>query len=111
MWNPEARDSSPIIFTFMSSWERTKMPPLLGKRRTRSNRAGKSTARGGGFHLLLSGRCLRCRRCREGGGQGPPPPGRRGTRGSGVRKSTAAEDLAPLLTGMLQRGTRSKGES
>ena len=41
----------------------------------------------------------------------PPPPGRRGTRGSGVRKSTAAEDLAPLLTGMLQRGTRSKGES
>ena len=44
MWNPEARDSSPIIFTFMSSWERTKMPPLLGRRRTRSNRAGKSTA-------------------------------------------------------------------
>ena len=41
----------------------------------------------------------------------PPPPGRRGTRGSGVRKSTAAEDFAPLLTGMLQRGTRSKGES
>ncbi len=28
-----------------------------------------------------------------------------------MRKSTAAEDLAPLLTGMLQRGTRSKGES
>jgi hypothetical protein len=22
MWNPDARDSSPIIFTFMSSWER-----------------------------------------------------------------------------------------
>ena len=44
MWNPEARDSSPIIFTFMSSWERTKMPPLLGRGRTRSNRAGKSTA-------------------------------------------------------------------
>jgi hypothetical protein len=44
MWNPEARDSSPIIFTFMSSWERTKMPPLLGRRRTRSNREGKSTA-------------------------------------------------------------------
>jgi hypothetical protein len=21
MWNPEARDSSPIIFTFMSSWD------------------------------------------------------------------------------------------
>ena len=41
----------------------------------------------------------------------PPPPGRRGTRGSGVRKSTVAEDLAPLLTGMLQRRTRSKGES
>ena len=44
MWNPEARDSSPIILTFMSSWERTKMPPLLGRRRTMSNRAGKSTA-------------------------------------------------------------------
>ena len=44
MWNPEARDSSPIIFTFMSSWERTKMPPLPGRRRTRSNRAEKSTA-------------------------------------------------------------------
>ncbi len=28
-----------------------------------------------------------------------------------MRKSTAAEDLAPLLTGMLQRRTRSKGES
>ena len=28
-----------------------------------------------------------------------------------MRKFTAAEELAPLLTGMLQRGTRSKGES
>ena len=28
-----------------------------------------------------------------------------------MRKSTAVEDLAPLLTGMLQRGTRSNGES
>jgi hypothetical protein len=44
MWNPEARDSSSIIFTFMSSWERTKMPPPLERRRTRSTRAGKSTA-------------------------------------------------------------------
>ena len=45
MWNPEARDSSPIILTFMSSWERTKMPPPPGRRRrTRSNRMGKSTA-------------------------------------------------------------------
>ena len=44
MWNPEARDSSLINFTFMSSWERTKMPPLLGRRRTRSKRAEKSTA-------------------------------------------------------------------
>jgi hypothetical protein len=35
MWNPEARDSSPIIFTLMSSWERTKMPPLPGRRGTR----------------------------------------------------------------------------
>ena len=35
MWNPEARDSSPIIFTFMSSWERPKMPPLPGRRGTR----------------------------------------------------------------------------
>jgi hypothetical protein len=32
MWNPEARDSSPIIFTFMSSWE---TPPLPGRRGTR----------------------------------------------------------------------------
>jgi hypothetical protein len=30
MWNPEASDSSPIIFTFMSSWERTKMPRCQG---------------------------------------------------------------------------------
>ena len=44
MWNPEARDPSPIIFTFMSSWERAKMPPLPGRRRTRSNGAGKFTA-------------------------------------------------------------------
>jgi hypothetical protein len=35
MWNPEARDSSPFIFTFMSSWERPKMPPLPGRRGTR----------------------------------------------------------------------------
>ena len=34
MWNPEARDSSPIIFTFMSSWERPKTPPLPGRRGT-----------------------------------------------------------------------------
>jgi hypothetical protein len=35
MWNPEARDSSPLIFTFMSSWERPKIPPLPGRRGTR----------------------------------------------------------------------------
>jgi hypothetical protein len=35
MWNPEARDFSPIIFTFMSSLERPKMPPLPGRRGTR----------------------------------------------------------------------------
>jgi hypothetical protein len=44
MWNSEARDSSSIIFTFMSSWERIKMLPSPGKRRTRSNGAGKFTA-------------------------------------------------------------------
>ena len=37
MWNPEARDSSQIIFTFMSLWgERpTKTPPLPERRGTR----------------------------------------------------------------------------
>ena len=35
MWNPEARDSSPLIFTFMSSWERLKTPPLPERRGTR----------------------------------------------------------------------------
>ena len=35
MWSPEARDSSPIVCTFMSSWKRTKMPPLPGRRGTR----------------------------------------------------------------------------
>jgi hypothetical protein len=39
MWNFEARDFSPIIFTFMSSWERPKMPPLPGRRGTRRKRA------------------------------------------------------------------------
>ena len=50
----------------------------------------------------------------------PPLPGRRGTRwdtaageeetrGSGARKYTAVEDLAPLLSGLPQRGTRSSG--
>jgi hypothetical protein len=29
---PEARDSSPIIFKLMSSWERTKMPPAREER-------------------------------------------------------------------------------
>jgi hypothetical protein len=36
MWHPEARDSSPIIFTFMSSWwERTKLLLLPWRRGTR----------------------------------------------------------------------------
>jgi hypothetical protein len=35
MWNPEARDSSPIIFTFMSSWEGPKTPTLPWRRGTR----------------------------------------------------------------------------
>jgi hypothetical protein len=35
MWNPEARDSSPVIFKLMSSWERPKIPPLPGRRVTR----------------------------------------------------------------------------
>ena len=50
----------------------------------------------------------------------PPPPGRWGTRrdaaageertrGSGARKYIAVEDLAPLLSGLPQRGTRSSG--
>ena len=94
MWNPEARDSSPIIRTFMSSWERTKRPPLLGRRRTRSNRAGKIHC-GGGFRLLLSGRCLRSRRCREGGGQGGTLlPGKR-RQGIGVRENTLRWRISP----------------
>ena len=94
MWNPEARDSSPIILTFMSSWERTKRPPLLGRRRTRSNRAGKIHC-GGGFRLLLSGRCLRSRCCREGGGQGGTPlPGKR-RQGIGVRENTLRWRISP----------------
>jgi hypothetical protein len=32
MWNSEARNSSPIVFTFMSSWERPKTPPPPGRR-------------------------------------------------------------------------------
>jgi hypothetical protein len=32
MWNPETRDSTPLIFTFMSSWERPKTPPLPTRR-------------------------------------------------------------------------------
>ena len=32
MWNSEARDSSPIIFTIMSSWKRPKTPPPHGRR-------------------------------------------------------------------------------
>jgi hypothetical protein len=44
MWNPEARDSSPIIFTFMSSWDRTKMPPLPGRRGTRRSLWKRATA-------------------------------------------------------------------
>ena len=50
----------------------------------------------------------------------PPLPGRRGTRrdaaageeetrDSGARKYIAVEDLAPLLSGLPQRGTRSSG--
>ncbi len=50
----------------------------------------------------------------------PPPPGRRGTRrdaaageegtgGSGAKKYITVEHLAPLLSGLPQRGTRSSG--
>ena len=35
MWNPEARDSSPIVCAFMSSWKRSKLPPRPGRRGTR----------------------------------------------------------------------------
>jgi hypothetical protein len=40
------------------------------------------------------------RRCRGGGDN---------SRGSGARKYIAVEDLAPLLSGLPQRGTRSSG--
>ena len=52
MWNPEARDASPIVCTFMSSWKRPKMPPLPGRRGTRRSlwkRAAAGLDEVGGF--------------------------------------------------------------
>ncbi len=83
------------------------MPPPWGRRGTRSNGAGKSTAvedfarysvEDAQDAAAAGKKGDKGRQRREEGGQGPPPLGRRGARGSGVRKSTAAEDLAPLLT-------------
>ena len=100
----DAFNTNAIFLLFISLM--SKMPPLPGRRGTRWDGAGKSTAVKDFAHYSVE-----AVQDAAAAGQGPPPPGWRGTRGSGVRKSTAAEDLAPLLTGMLQRGTRSKGES
>jgi hypothetical protein len=104
MWNPEARDSSPITFTFMSSWERPKMPPLPGRRGTRRSLWKKRAA--AGFELELEPWVsLWSNHFGEEStpplawteGNKMPPPGRRGTRGTGATKSTSAEELALVL--------------
>ena len=109
MWNPEARDSSsPTIFTIMSSWERPKVPPLPGRRGTRRSLWKRAAAcwigwAGAGAVGLTVKQSIRW------GVHSPThmdsweqdaaaaPPGRRGTRDTRVIKSTAAEELAPVL--------------
>ena len=81
------------------------MPPPPGRRRTRSNRAGKSTAVEDFARYSVEDVQARCRRRREGG----DAAAEEGKRGSGARKYIAVEDLAPLLSGLPQRGTRSSG--
>jgi hypothetical protein len=126
MWNPEARDFSPIIFTFMSSWERTKMPRGGGQgvtEREKSTavedfarysveaaqdaaawdggewRRQKIRCDGGSRYATQGNGCPRCHRRLEGGEQDAvaAPPGRRRTRDTRATKSTAAEELAPAL--------------
>jgi len=79
MWNPEARDSSPIIFFHIYEFV------LSG-----------SCARSGGvkewenplrWRISLFTQWMMPKK--------PPPPGRRRTRGNGAGKSTAVEDFVP----------------
>ena len=72
----------------MSSWERTKMPPLLGRRRTRSNGAEKSTAVEDFARYSVEDAQDAVAAWEESGG---------------ARKSAAAEDLAmPLRETVVQ---------
>ena len=106
MWNPEARDSSPLIFTFMSSWERPKTPPLPGRRGTRRSLWKRAAA---GLDELELEPWVSLWSNHFGEESPPPltwterkkmppaPPGTRGTRGTRAIKSTAVEELAPGL--------------
>ena len=95
MWNPEARDSSPIIFTFMSSWERTKMPPLPGRRGTRRSLWKRAAAGLDELELepwvsLWSNHF---------GEESTPPLA---WRSNGAEKFTAVEDFAPYSVEAVQ---------
>ena len=74
MWNPEARDSSPLIFTFMSSWE---TPPLPGRRGTRRSLWKRAAA---GLDELVLEPWVSLWSNRSGEESTPPLAGREGTR-------------------------------
>ncbi len=46
MWYPEARDSSPIVCSLRSSWKRSKMTPLPGRKGTRRSLWKRAAAAG-----------------------------------------------------------------
>ena len=107
MWNSEARDSSPIIFTFMSSWERPKTPPPHG-RRDKTELVEESRCWTGLDELEpepwvslwnnhFGEESTPPLAWTEGNEMPPAPPGRRGQRGIRAIKSTAVEELAPGL--------------
>ena len=88
-----------------TQWKLTKMPPPPGRRRTRSNRAGKSTAVED-FARYSVEEVQDAAAAGKEGARRDAAVGEEGTRCSGARKYIAVEDLAPLLSGMPQRGDK-----
>ena len=111
MWNPEARDSSSIILTFMSSWERPKIDAAAAREEGDKKSLWKRAAAGLDELELELWVSLWSNHSGEestpplawldGGEQqdaaAAPPGRRREARGTRATKSTAAEELASVL--------------
>ena len=98
MWNPEARDSSPIIFFYIYEF-------------VFSGSCARSRREGGGvkeWENPLRGRISLFTQWMM--PKKPPPPGRRRTRGNGAGKSTAVEDFVPYSVEAVQEAAGKEEE-